>query len=99
MTMISPLSPLSSPLPSGEGSKAKLEKAAKSFESMFISEMTGYMFQGLSTEAPFGGGFAEDTYRSLLVSAMSDEITAKQGLGLSDALQKSLLRYQENQGA
>lgn len=99
MTMISPLSPLSSPLPSGEGSKAKLEKAAKSFESMFISEMTGYMFQGISTEAPFGGGFAEDTYRSLLVSAMADQITAKQGLGLSDALQKSLLRYQENQGA
>jgi hypothetical protein len=30
---------------------------------------------------------------------MSDEITAKQGLGLSDALQKSLLRYQKNQGA
>ena len=98
MTMISPLSSLSTPLPSGEETKAKLEKAAKSFESMFISEMTAYMFEGLSTEAPFGGGFAEDTYRSLLVSAMSDEITAKQGLGLSDALQKSLLRYQENQG-
>ncbi len=99
MTMISPLSSLSTPLPSGEGTKAKLEKAAQSFESMFISEMTAYMFEGLSTEAPFGGGFAEDTYRSLLVSAMADQITAKQGLGLSDALQKSMLRYQESKGA
>lgn len=95
MTLISPLS---SPVPSHQGMKGKLETAAKSFESMFIAEMTGYMFEGLSTEAPFGGGFAEETYRSLLVSAMADQITAKQGLGLSDALQKSLLRYQEDKG-
>jgi Rod binding domain-containing protein len=95
MTPLASLTPYQAAIPKIEASNPKLVKAAKSFESMFISEMTGYMFQGISTEAPFGGGFAEETYRSLWVSAMADQMTAKQGLGLSDALQKSFLRFQE----
>ena len=72
-----------------------VKKSARDFESMFVSEMTSHMFKGLKTDGMMGGGNAEETYRSLLINAISDKITEKQGLGINDALQKSLLAMQE----
>ena len=70
-------------------------KAAKEFEAMFLSVMLGQMFSGVSSEPPFGGGYAEDAYRGLLVEEYGKGIADRGGLGLSEAIQRQLLDLQE----
>ena len=55
-----------------------VRKTAEEFEASFISQMLKPMFEGLSTEAPFGGGEAEGTWRSFLLEAMAKQ-TVKAG--------------------
>ena len=40
-----------------ELSRSKAKDAAQKFESQFLAQMIGQMFQGIQTDGPFGGGF------------------------------------------
>ena len=46
--------------PSATGTAATATKAAKNFESVFISQFLGSMFSGIPTDGPFGGGTGEE---------------------------------------
>jgi Rod binding domain-containing protein len=70
-------------------------KAAESFEGQFMSEMLKHMQAGIETDGPFGGGHAEETFRSLLVDEYGKQVTRAGGLGLADAIQAQMLRMQE----
>ncbi len=70
-------------------------KAAKEFESVFIAQMLGEMFSGLSTDGPFGGGEGEAMFRSLMLDEYGKQITAQGGIGLADTVTKELLKHQE----
>ena len=48
-----------------------LRRTAEAFEASFLSQMMKPMFEGLSTEAPFGGGAGEAAWRGFLVDAMA----------------------------
>ena len=50
---------------------ARMRETAEAFEASFLSQMLKPMFEGISTEAPFGGGEAEGTWRGFLVEAMA----------------------------
>jgi Rod binding domain-containing protein len=71
------------------------KKAAQQFESVFITQFVGQMFDGISTDGPFGGGQGEEMFRSLLIDEYGKQITAQGGFGLSDAVTRQLLRNQE----
>ncbi|MEO1200406.1 MAG: rod-binding protein [Pseudomonadota bacterium] len=70
-------------------------QAAQEFEGMFLSVMIGQMFSGLSTEAPFGGGYGEEAFRGLLIEEYGKAIADRGGLGLAEPVQRELLALQE----
>ena len=74
---------------------ARLRETAEAFEASFLSQMMKPMFEGLSTEAPFGGGEAEATWRSFLLDAMAKQTVQAGGIGLSDTVMAEMLKMQE----
>jgi Rod binding domain-containing protein len=75
---------------------AVAKKAAKEYEGVFVSEFLGQMFEGVSTDGPFGGGQGEQMFRSLMLDQYGKQIAARGGFGLSDAITRQLLATQES---
>lgn len=73
----------------------KLTKAAKDFEAVFINEFMGAMFEGVSTDGPFGGGPGETIFRSMMIENYSKTIAGQGGFGLAAAVKRELLHAQE----
>src|SRR5690606_36899951 len=59
--------PLSLFAPSGNGSTVapRLRQQAEELEGVFLNTLTKQMFASVQTENGFGGGFAEETWRSM----------------------------------
>ncbi len=74
---------------------ARMRETAEAFEASFLSQMLKPMFEGLSTEAPFGGGEAEGTWRGFLVEAMAKQTVRAGGIGLADQVVAQMLKMQE----
>tara|TARA_R110002051_G_scaffold20499_7_gene55854 strand:+ start:3706 stop:4008 length:303 start_codon:yes stop_codon:yes gene_type:complete len=74
---------------------ARMRETAEAFEASFLSQMLKPMFEGLSTEAPFGGGEAEATWRGFLVDAMAKQTARAGGIGLADKVLAEMLKMQE----
>ncbi|MEI9902835.1 MAG: rod-binding protein [Asticcacaulis sp.] len=53
------------------------------------------MFEGLQTDGPFGGGEGEAAVRSFYIDAMAKQMAQRGGLGISEMMQKQLLKLQE----
>jgi Rod binding domain-containing protein len=70
-------------------------KTSKEFESVFISQFLGSMFQGISTDGPTGGGQGEEMFRSLMIDQYGKSIEQRGGFGLATAVQRQLLKHQE----
>lgn len=83
---------------SREAGAPEIQKAAKEFEAVFISQMLGSMWEGVGVDEVFGGGQAEETYRGLLMEQYGKEIARSGGFGLADHVAKSLLEIQEKAG-
>ncbi|HSZ74379.1 MAG TPA: rod-binding protein [Rhizomicrobium sp.] len=81
--------------PHSQATIAAAKKAAQQFESVFVSEFLGSMFEGISTDGPFGGGQGEEMFRSLMLDQYGKEIVARGGFGLSASITKQLLAHQE----
>lgn len=73
------------------GAASGIDASAAEFEALFIGQMLKPMFEGLSTDGPFGGGHAEKTWRGFFVEALGREIAKGGGLGLADAVRQALL--------
>jgi len=74
---------------------AKIEDAAREFEAVFIAEMMKPMFEGISTEAPFGGGKGEEVFRSFMLQEYG-KLTAKTGsIGIADHVKQAMIQMQE----
>jgi Rod binding domain-containing protein len=71
------------------------KKAAIEFESVFISQMLAPMFDGISSDGPFGGGSGEKVYRSLMVDEYGKLIAKSGGIGLADSVMREILKHQE----
>jgi Rod binding domain-containing protein len=69
-------------------------KAAQDFESVFLGQMVAQMYTGLDAEGPFGGGFAEQTYRSLLYQEIGRQMAAGGGVGIADAVYAEMVKLQ-----
>ncbi len=80
--------------PGGAGATA-IGKASKEFESVFISQFLGSMFQGIPTDGPTGGGEGEEMFRSLLIDQYAQSLEKRGGFGLADAVKRQLLKHQE----
>ena len=70
-------------------------KLGLDFEAMCLSNMLTPMFEGLTTDGPFGGGQGEGAMRSFYIDAIAHHLAKRGGIGISDMMQKQLLRMQE----
>ena len=61
---------------------------------MFLSQMLQPMFDGLKTDGTFGGGFAEEVYRGLMLENIGRDMAATGGIGLADAVMAEMVRMQ-----
>ena len=101
MADLSPLTSLSPNLlapaattTAGELARSKTKDVAQKFEAQFLSSMFQSMFAGLKTDGPFGGGQGEEMFRSLLTEAMAKQVTKAGGIGISDTVQREILKMQ-----
>jgi peptidoglycan hydrolase FlgJ len=75
---------------------AALRKTGEDFEAMFLSQMIGHMFSGIKADGMFGGGRAEEMFRSLLVDEYGKSIAKAGGIGVADQVVRSvMLQFQE----
>lgn len=81
--------------PSRGKSYAAAQKAAQDFEGVFLSQMLGQMFSGVSTDEEFGGGAGEDVFRSMLVDEYGRQMVKHGGIGLANSVLKELVKTQE----
>jgi Rod binding domain-containing protein len=77
--------------------EAAMDKAARQFESVFISQFLGSMFSGLKTDGPFGGGQGEEMFRSMMIDKYADGLAAQGGFGLAASVKAQMLKMQEAQ--
>lgn len=71
------------------------KKAAQEFEAMYIGQMLNHMYSGLPTDGYFGGGNAEEIYRSMMVTEYGNMIAEKGGIGMADHVYREMIRMQE----
>lgn len=78
-----------------ESSPEEMRKLAQDFEASFLSQILKPMFEGLSTEAPFGGGAGEEMWRGFLVEEMAKQTARSGGVGLANTVMSHMLKAQE----
>ena len=74
--------------------RSKVKDVAQKFESQFLAQMIGHMFEGIETDGPFGGGFGEQMFRSVMTDTMAQQMTKAGGVGLSATVQREMLKMQ-----
>lgn len=93
-TLPSPLATAPQP-----GALTKQQKAARAaaeeFEQTFLTTMLSSMFEGVKTDAPFGGGHAEEQFRSVLLGEYAKDMAKTGGIGIADEVYKEILAIQE----
>lgn len=72
-----------------------VRRAAEEFEATFLAQMLQPLFQGLSTDGPFGGGHSEGVYRSMLIDEYARAMARAGGVGIAAAVGRELLSLQE----
>ncbi len=70
-------------------------RTAREFESILLSQFTAIMFSGIENAGPFGGGPAEDIYKSLLCEEYGKVLASSGGIGLADAVYREIIKSQE----
>jgi Rod binding domain-containing protein len=76
---------------------AKAEKVAQDFEAFFLAQVLQPMFASIDVEPPFGGGSAEEVWRSMMVDEMGRAMAKAGGIGLAAQVKREMLRMQEMQ--
>jgi flagellar protein FlgJ len=81
-------------LPAGMNPE-EAKKAAQEFEAMFLTQMLETMFKDVPTGGAFGGGPAEDIYRSFMLKEYGTAIAKAGGIGLADTVMHEMIKLQE----
>ncbi|MDX1974756.1 MAG: rod-binding protein [Rickettsiales bacterium] len=73
----------------------QIDKAAKDFESMFISQMLEPMFGESLGKDLFGDSETNDVYKSFMVKEYGQRIVDAGGIGIAGYVKTALLKLQE----
>jgi len=74
--------------------QSKTYKAAQEFESVFLAQTVAQMHVGVTADGPFSGGFAEETYKSLLYQEIGRQMAASGGVGIANAVYQEMIKLQ-----
>jgi len=73
----------------------RLRAQAQDFEAQFVNSMFQQMYAGVQGEGPFGNSTGVGPWRSFLTEEYAKNFVKSGGIGISDAVYKSLLALQE----
>lgn len=82
-------------LGAANASEAKIDAVAKDFEAQFISSMMENMFSTVEVSEEFGGGHAEEIYRSMIINEYGKLMARAGGIGVADHVKREMIRMQE----
>lgn len=75
---------------------ARVRQQAEEFEGVFLNTLTKELFSSLKTDqSAMGGGFGEETWRSMQAEQLAGTMAANGGLGVAEQLLPDLLAMQE----
>lgn len=75
---------------------ARVRHQAEEFEGVFLNTLTKELFSSLKTDqSAFGGGFGEETWRSMQSEQLAASMAQNGGLGIAEQLLPDLLAMQE----
>ena len=75
---------------------AKVRQQAEEFEGVFLNTLTKELFASIKTdESVMGGGFGEETWRSMQSEQLAANMAQNGGLGIAEQLLPDLLAMQE----
>lgn len=75
---------------------AKVRQQAEDFEGVFLNTLTKELFSSIKTdESVMGGGFGEETWRSMQSEQLAASMAQNGGLGIAEQLLPDLLAMQE----
>lgn len=78
------------------GQIARVRQQAEEFEGVFLNTLTKELFSSLKTdESVMGGGFGEETWRSIQSEQLAATMAQNGGLGIAEQLLPDLLALQE----
>lgn len=78
------------------GQIARVRAQAEEFEGVFLNTLTKQLFSGLKTDqSAMGGGFGEETWRSMQAEQLAATMAQNGGLGIADQILPDLLALQE----
>lgn len=79
----------------GGQSAEAVRKSAEDFASFFYSQTLESMFSTIGNDTLFGGGNAENVFRSLMLQEYGKVAAHSGGLGITDAVQREIIHLQE----
>ncbi|MBO9623731.1 MAG: rod-binding protein [Sphingomonas sp.] len=96
MPDIAPLPPVTpeKPLPKVNPKQAD---TAKSFEAVFLGQMTQMMLESVEQDGEFSGGHGEEMFRGVLAEKLGTEIARRGGVGLAPVVLDQILKMQQGQ--
>lgn len=75
---------------------AKVKAQAEELEGVFLNTLTKELFSSIKTDqSVMGGGFGEETWRSMQSEQMASTMAQNGGLGIAEQLLPDLLAMQE----
>jgi peptidoglycan hydrolase FlgJ len=96
--MVDPVS-IFAPSQQSLGPLGKMRAQAEELEGVFLNTLMSQLFSSIETEGDFGGGFAEETWRSMQSEQYAAAMAETGGIGLADQLVSELMKLQEAKGA
>lgn len=77
----------------------QVRQQAEELEGVFLTMLTKEMFASVKpNEALGGGGFGEETWRSMQAEQLADAMARAGGIGIADDLVRQMLDLQETAG-
>lgn len=74
---------------------AHLRQQAEELEGVFLHTLVKQMFSEIRTDGDFGGGFGEETWRSMQAEQLAQSMAEAGGIGLADQIMGDLIALQE----
>ena len=89
--------PIPSPTPAATPAVTQADavtaEKAQEFEAMFLGQMVDEMLSTVDIGS-FGGGHAEETWRSFLSNAIGESIAEQNSTGIARSIETAMQRYQ-----
>ena len=74
----------------------RLRQQAEELEAVFLNTLVSEMFTSIDTDSEFGGGYAEETWRSMQSEQFAAALAKSGGIGIADQIMANLLTAQES---